>query len=506
MVILSYRSLKIVPVFTLILFFRPQTVFAQAELKLVATDSDARDTYGYSVSIHGGSAIVGSPRHGNVGGDNGPGAAYIYRFNNSWIEEQILTAPDGKNFDNFGISVSINDGLAIVGALTAHQVDGSSGPGAAYIFRFNGSEWIWEDEIVPNDAELGDNVGESVSIYNDVALVGAPDSGSRIGAAYIYRFDGTDWAFEQKLPSPGGSFGQAVALSNNLAIVSGGPALDQAAGKVYIYRFNGIGWHLSKTLEASNREDRDYFGESISYSEKFLVVGAPGRNLVHPTNPLAGANAGAAYIFQYDGLEWNEKQMLTAGDLGTSNKFGISLSVFGDNLVIGSHQAHDNGFQSGNAYLFQYNGAEFVETHKIISSDGNEGDKFGTSVSLYDSTVIIGSPRDGQGSAYLYNLEQLVTAREETVLSVPTEYQLSQNYPNPFNPRTIITYALPRPSDIQLEVYDLLGKRVRVLERGFKPSGEHKVIFEATSLPSGVYFYTLAAGNFTQTRKMVVVK
>ncbi len=84
--------------------------------------------------------------------------------------------------------------------------------------------------------------------------------------------------------------------------------------------------------------------------------------------------------------------------------------------------------------------------------------------------------------------------------------ELLPAYPNPFNPSTTISYSLPRPSDVRIEVYDLLGKRVCLLERGFKPSGEYEVTFEATDLASGVYFYTLTAGDFTQTRRMVVVK
>lgn len=79
-------------------------------------------------------------------------------------------------------------------------------------------------------------------------------------------------------------------------------------------------------------------------------------------------------------------------------------------------------------------------------------------------------------------------------------------YPNPFSSSATVTYTLSDPSDIRLEVFDLLGKRVRLLESGFKSIGEHVVTFDASGLGSGVYFYTLTAGDFSQTRKMVVVK
>ena len=90
--------------------------------------------------------------------------------------------------------------------------------------------------------------------------------------------------------------------------------------------------------------------------------------------------------------------------------------------------------------------------------------------------------------------------------SLPSYFALGNVYPNPFRSSATITYSLPNPSEIRIEVFDLLGKRVRMLEKGFKSSGEHEITFDATGLPSGVYFYTLSAGDFSQTRKMVVLR
>lgn len=108
--------------------------------------------------------------------------------------------------------------------------------------------------------------------------------------------------------------------------------------------------------------------------------------------------------------------------------------------------------------------------------------------------------------AFEYDAPPVVIANEYVQALPQNSPLLHGNYPNPFNPSTTISFTLPRPGDVRLEVFDLLGKRVRVLERGFKPIGEHEVTFDATGLPSGVYFYTLTAGDFAQTRKMVVVR
>jgi hypothetical protein len=85
-------------------------------------------------------------------------------------------------------------------------------------------------------------------------------------------------------------------------------------------------------------------------------------------------------------------------------------------------------------------------------------------------------------------------------------YNLSQNYPNPFNPSTEISYTLPRQSLVTLKVYNVLGKEVMTLLNEKKPAGTYRVNFNAAGLGSGVYFYQLKAGNFTEKKKMVVIK
>jgi len=90
--------------------------------------------------------------------------------------------------------------------------------------------------------------------------------------------------------------------------------------------------------------------------------------------------------------------------------------------------------------------------------------------------------------------------------SVPERFSLSQNYPNPFNPVTKIVYELPAGSRVTLTVFDILGREVAVLEDGVQDAGIKTVEFNATGLPSGVYFYRLKAGNFTAVRKLMLMK
>jgi len=90
--------------------------------------------------------------------------------------------------------------------------------------------------------------------------------------------------------------------------------------------------------------------------------------------------------------------------------------------------------------------------------------------------------------------------------NIPNKYNLSQNYPNPFNPSTVINYSVPAASSVKLSVYSTDGKLVKELVNSVQEAGSYNVTFEASSLSSGIYFYTLSANGFNETRKMILVK
>lgn len=89
---------------------------------------------------------------------------------------------------------------------------------------------------------------------------------------------------------------------------------------------------------------------------------------------------------------------------------------------------------------------------------------------------------------------------------IPTDYTLAQNYPNPFNPVTKINYSIPKQGLVTLKVYDILGREVRTLVNEVKMVGNYTVDFDGTGLSSGVYFYRIQAGSFSETRRMVMIK
>jgi len=109
------------------------------------------------------------------------------------------------------------------------------------------------------------------------------------------------------------------------------------------------------------------------------------------------------------------------------------------------------------------------------------------------------------GVLVLESIETLLTSNE-LFNEAPNDFQLSQNYPNPFNPSTNISYTLPIASDVTIEVFNMLGQSVGLIESSFKSSGNHITEFDGSSLSSGIYIYRIEAGDFVQTRRMVLAK
>ncbi|MBL8016320.1 MAG: T9SS type A sorting domain-containing protein, partial [Ignavibacteria bacterium] len=89
---------------------------------------------------------------------------------------------------------------------------------------------------------------------------------------------------------------------------------------------------------------------------------------------------------------------------------------------------------------------------------------------------------------------------------VPVKFELGQNYPNPFNPVTNIRYSVPRQSLVKLVVYDILGREVKTLVNEMRTAGTYEAVFDASQFASGVYFYRMESGDFTDVKKLVILK
>jgi len=385
------------------------SVFGVEEFKITADDAAAGDYFGWSVSISGDYAIVGAYFSDDDGENSG--SAYIFvREGEEWIQQQKLTADDAAAGDEFGQSVSISGDYAIVGAYG--NDDEGNETGSAYIFMRVGEEWTQQQKLTADDAAADDLFGVSVSISGDYSVVGAAwsnDDGDRSGSAYIFVRNGEEWTQQQKMTaddaSAGDQFGGYVSLSGDYAIVSANYDADDGenSGSAYIFMRAGEEWTQQQKLTADDAAAGDYFGNRVSISDDYAIVGASG-------NDDDGENSGSAYIFMRDGEEWMQQQKLTADDAAAGDMFGRP-SLSGDYAIVGATRNNDDGQYSGSAYIFVRDGEEWTQQQKLTADDAAAGDLFGCNVFLSGDYAIVGAYQnddDGErsGSAYVYTMRR----------------------------------------------------------------------------------------------------
>jgi hypothetical protein len=95
---------------------------------------------------------------------------------------------------------------------------------------------------------------------------------------------------------------------------------------------------------------------------------------------------------------------------------------------------------------------------------------------------------------------------ENRSTELPTEFSLSQNYPNPFNAQTKIAYSLTKRGEVSIDIFDILGRKITQLAEGSQEPGIHEIIWGATDIPTGIYFYRLTAGDYQETKRMLLLK
>lgn len=318
------------------------------------------------------------------------------------LETSRLAASDTGRGDLFGYSVATSGNTTVVGAYF-DDLNGKLNAGSAYIVRHNGSEWAEEQKLVASDAEQFDQFGVSVAISGNTAIVGAhlsDDAGGSSGSAYVFRYDGSSWFEQQKLtaaaPTDGDQFGYSVGVSENTAVI-GAIGYADNAGAAYVFRFNGTSWQEEARLSASDPAADSEFGSSVAIDADNVVIGA---RLSHaPQN-----DSGAAYVFHHDGSSWLEQSKLAPSDSAANDHFGFSVAVSGNAALVGMPLDEDPGLNPGSAYVFRDNGAGWFQEAKLTAPDAVAGQQFGISVALSENTALIGAddPAGVFGAAYLF--------------------------------------------------------------------------------------------------------
>ena len=258
-------------------------------------------------------------------------------------------------------------------------------------------------QLTADHAKDGDNFGESVSVFDDWAIVGVPNSDNYKDRAYLYRKDTGAWKEHQELQASDGSegdlfgnddddydydyfccadlFGQSVAIHEKNMVI-GAPGKDNGngpnEGAVYTFMLQGDTWMEHAKVFASDGAYHDYFGYSVAISGDTLLVGAP----------LKDDYGGGAYVFVLAGDgSWDEgTRLIPRNGIAPGDYFGYAVALSGDRALIGAHFSDESGDDSGAAYIFHRMNGVWQEEAKLVPADGASYYAFGYDVSLSGDT------------------------------------------------------------------------------------------------------------------------
>ncbi len=366
---------------------------------------------GSSLSIDEGLLLVGAPDAGGTIGSVGAGSAYLFRrLASDWVLEADILAADGMSGDDFGRSVSVWGNSLAIGAPAVHNGQ-QSNSGAVYIFEQSGSEWLMQARLQPSDSGSGDQFGSSVDHEAEWLLIGAPyddDGGTRSGSVYVYRHDGVRWNEHEKLTAfdaaPETRFGASISIDNGSVVIGAYAGVNGIlAGSAYVYRLENESWQSEAKLVPTDTGPDDRFGVSVSLSGDSALIGAPRNG--------AGGIDGAAYIFQRVGSEWNEVARLFSASSDGGNLFGTAVSIDSGLALVGAPLNNYPDVNAGTAHLYSSFGGSWTEVATVTASDWEIADRFGWSVAVEDSELFIGAIADddrGPASGSTYVLDERI--------------------------------------------------------------------------------------------------
>jgi hypothetical protein len=296
----------------------------------------------------------------------------------------------------------------------------------------------------------------------------------------LVKYDGVNWTIYDRYNSPlscDNLTGVVIDSSNNIYISTTriywvNPHI-QATGLV---KFDGVNWTIFNS-QNSGKPDNIPGNEDINY----LAIDASGK--------IWMATESGVGVYDKDGIPV-PVELTSFSAIVNNNTVSLNWQT--------ATELNNQGFEIEKQ-------KESNDWQKIGFVIGNGTTTEARSYSFVDKNLSAGK--------YQYRLKQIdfdgtftYSNEVEVDLSLPQTFSLEQNYPNPFNPVTKISYALPSASMLELKVYNVLGQLITTLVNEEKPAGFYEVDFNAADLPSGVYIYSILAGDYVQTKKMILLR
>jgi len=338
----------------------------------LAVPSGASD-FGWRVALDGDTCVIGAPKT-----DSLTGSAYVYTRDaaGSWSAGTALTVPSGASY--FGASVALDGDTCVIGVPDF----GGNGTGNAYVYtRDAAGSWSTGTALtVPSGVN---DFGASVALDGDTCVIGAYETKSNTGSAYVYTQDAAgSWSAGTALTVPSGAsdFGASVALDGDTCVITATDT-DSNTGSAYVYTQDAAGsWSAGTGLAVPS--GASVFGRSVALDGDTCVIGATGTD----------SPAGSAYVYTQDAAgSWSAGTGLTVPS-GVKD-FGASVALDGDTCVIGADETNSN---TGSAYAYQSTTLAIGNLESTVSSlESQLADLQSTVASLQNSVS---------------QLEQVVTA------------------------------------------------------------------------------------------------
>ena len=370
------------------------------------------DQFGYAVAVDGDRAIIGA--HGNDGPSDS-GSAYIFERDGggNWSQIKKLTASDGADGDQFGISVGISGGIAVVGAFA----DGGSDTGSAYVFKRNGGSWDEVQKLNVNGLSANAFFGFRVAIDGDTIAVSAFNDtvGGEAGAGAVWVFQrdpgGADvWSevaiLQDPTPKKNGQFGTGLAVSGDTIAVG---VLGRGKAMIFDREPGTDNWNFVTKFAGSDAGTNEQFARHLDLDGDTLVAGA----IVAPKVAGGSKITGAAYIFERDkgGTDlWGEVARINPSDGAKNDQFGIRVAIHGATIVVGAFADDPVATDSGSAYVFTKDAGVWTEAQKLVPSNGGADHWFGWWVDVSEGQAFVGAPFNNlipttvAGWAYVFDI------------------------------------------------------------------------------------------------------
>jgi len=364
--------------------------------ELLASDSAPHDNYGIVVALSSDTAVIGAPfdstRSFNAG------SAYVYKHSNgAWSLQQKLQANDGAPGDQYGWSIALQGNTLLIGA--RFDDDRGFNSGSIYAYTRIDNTWVERQKFSAPDGSVNDQYGFTISLDGDVAFIGAPlddDNGFESGSVYIYHRIAGLWSVEKKFTAhdgePGDQFGWSVALSASSALIGARFDDDEAfnSGSAYLYNRTAQTWHMKQKFTAIDAAVNDQFGWTVALDDNTAVIGAR-------FNDDMGINSGSAYVYTLSDKEWSLQQKLIASDGEPGNQYSWAIALDGDKLIIGAPFDNYEEAISGSSYVYSRSDNAWREQQKLTANIEVLAARYGISVALEGDTTLIGACLEQHG-------------------------------------------------------------------------------------------------------------